>query len=417
MPRVYHLTDTLPYSHSVWGGAEQLTAKYISALQKHAPGRHFIICLFPSAPEIYQDAFFIKSASSVAKVGQMLANLIHFDPIACLELCKLFSRLPANSIIHIHNCKYLFFPAIVANLLTRIHMVMSIYDYWIMCPKVSLDRSGEFCLAMEGRMCADCYGKPKSRVKQNYHHWRRRFLHASLRQISLFHVLSRSSGDILQKSGIAKYKIKILSQIVEHEQIKVAPSFQFSFPTILFSGWMDTKKGLHIAVDAFGKIASKHSTARLIVAKFKANESYEAQIRARINELGLQERVLFFDRLKRNEFIAFLKGCDCLIIPEQWENMSPVVLCEAMYASKPVIASKVGGIPEFISDGHSGILVERNDVNGFAHAMDSLLSSETKRLAMGNNARQAAEAIFDESRILDGFDEIYRMAFCGDKRR
>ena len=155
------------------------------------------------------------------------------------------------------------------------------------------------------------------------------------------------------------------------------------------------------AIDAFGKIASSHPTARLIVAKFKANESYEAQIRARINELGLQERVLFFDRLKRNEFIAFLKGCDCLIIPEQWENMSPVVLCEAMYASKPVIASKVGGIPEFISDGYSGILVERNDVNGFAHAMDSLLSSETKRLAMGNNARQAAEAIFDETRILD----------------
>ena len=268
---------------------------------------------------------------------------------------------------------------------------------------------------MEGRICADCYGNPEKRLKQAYHHWRRKFLNTSLRQISTFHVLSRSSGDILQKSGIAKYKIKILSQIVEYEQIDSIPPFQFSFPTILFSGWMDPKKGLHIAIDAFGKIASSRPTARLIVAKLNANESYEAQIRARINALGLQERVLFFDRLKRNEFIAFLKGCDCLIIPEQWENMSPVVLCEAMYASKPVIASKVGGIPEFISDGYSGILVERNDVNGFAHAMDSLLSSETKRLAMGNNARQAAEAIFDETRILDGFDEIYRKAFHGKK--
>ena len=415
MPKVYHLTDTLPYSHPAWGGAEQLTAKYISALRKRAPGRHYVICLFPSTPEIYQDAYFIKSASSISKVGQRLADLIHFDPISCLELFKLFSQLPANSIIHIHNCKYLFFPAIFVNYLTRIRIVMSIYDYWIMCPKVSLDRSGELCISMEGRICADCYGSPENQLKQTYHHWRRKFLHASLRQISMFHVLSRSSGDILQKSGISKRKIKILPQIVEYEQIDSIPPFQFSFPTILFSGWMDQKKGLHIAIDAFGKIASSHPTARLIVAKFKANESYEAQIRARINELGLQERVLFFDRLKRNEFIAFLKGCDCLIIPEQWENMSPVVLCEAMYASKPVIASKVGGIPEFISDGYSGILVERNDVNGFAHAMDSLLSSETKRLVMGNNARQAAEAIFDETRILDGFDEIYRKAFHGKK--
>lgn len=415
MPRVYHLTDALPYSHSVWGGAEQLTAKYISALRKRVPGRHFIICLFPSKPEIYQDAYFIRSASSKMKFGQMLADFIHFDPIACLELFKLFSRLPANSIIHIHNCKYLFFPAIFANYLTRIRMVMSIYDYWILCPKISLDRSGEFCIEMEGRMCADCYGRPENRVKQAYHHWRRKFLHTSLRQISLFHVLSRSSGDILQKSGISECKIRILPQIVEYEHIKDVPPFQFSFPAILFSGWMDSKKGLHIAIDAFGKIASKHSTARLIVAKFKANESYEAQIRARISELGLQERVLFFNRLTRNEFIAFLKGCDCLIIPEQWENMSPVVLCEAMYASKPVIASKVGGIPEFISDGYSGILVDRNDVNGFACAMDRLLSSEAKRLTMGNNARQAAEAIFDETRILDGFGEIYRKAFHGEK--
>jgi len=413
MPKVYHLTDTLPYSHSVWGGAEQLTAKYISALRKRAPGRHYIICLFPSTTEIYQDTYFIRSASSIMKVGQMLADLIHFDPISCLELFKLFSQLPVNSIIHIHNCKYLFFPAIFANYLTRIRIVMSIYDYWIMCPKVSLDRSGEFCISMEGRICADCYGRQENRLKQTYHHWRRKFLNASLRQVSMFHVLSRSSGDILQKSGITKRKIKILPQIVEYEQIDSIPPFQFSFPTILFSGWMDPKKGLHIAIDAFGKIASSHPTARLLVAKLKANESYEAQIRSRINALGLQERVLFFDRLKRNEFIAFLKGCDCLIVPEQWENMSPVILCEAMYAAKPVIASKVGGIPEFILDGYSGLLVERTDVSGFAHAMDNLLSSERKRLIMGTHARQAAEVVFNENRILDGLDEIYRKVFHG----
>lgn len=347
------------------------------------------------------------------KFGQMLADFTHFDPIACLELVKLFSRLPANSIIHIHNCKYLFFPAIFANYLTRIRMVMSIYDYWILCPKISLDRSGEFCIEMEGRMCADCYGRPENRVKQVYHHWRRKFLHTSLRQISLFHVLSRSSGDILQKSRISECKIRILPQIVEYEHIDAIPPFQFSFPAILFSGWMDSKKGLHIAIDAFGKIASSHPTARLVIAKFNANEAYEAQIRSRINDLGLQERIVFFDRLKRNEFIALLKGCDCLIIPEQWENMSPVILCEAMYAAKPVIASKVGGIPEFISDGYSGILVERNDINGFAHAMHSLLSSESKRLIMGTHARQAAEVVFNENRILDGFDEIYRKVFHG----
>lgn len=413
MPKVYHLTDTLPYSHSVWGGAEQLTAKYISALRKRAPGRHFIICLFPSSPEIYQDAYFIRSASSVMKVGQMLADITHFDPIACMELFTLFSRLPANSIIHIHNCKYLFFPALFANYLTRIRMVMSIYDYWIMCPKISLDRSGEFCVAMEGRICAGCYGSPENRLKQAYHHWRKKFLRASLRQISLFHVLSRSSGDILQKSSISKHKIKILPQIVEYEHIDSVAPFQFSFPAILFSGWMDPKKGLHIAIDAFGKIASSHPTARLVVAKLNANEAYEAQIRSRISALGLQESVLFFDRLNRNEFIAFLKGCDCLIIPEQWENMSPVILCEAMYAARPVIASKVGGIPEFISDGYSGILVERNDIHGFAHAMDSLLSSERKRLIMGTHARQAAEVVFDENKILDGFNEIYQKVFYG----
>ena len=413
MTNVYHLTDALPYSHPVWGGAEQLTAKYIAALRKREPGKHHIICLSPSTPGLLQDAYYIKSASSVMKCWQRLADLTHFDFVSCLFLFKLFSKLPANSLIHIHNCKYLFFPAIVANYLTRVRMVMSIYDYWIMCPKVSLDRSGEFCLPMEGRLCADCYGSPGKRLKQSYHHWRRRCLRASLRQISLFHVLSRSSGSILQKNGISKHKITILSQVIEREDIDAVQPFRFPLPTILFSGWMDSKKGLHVAVDAFGKIAARHPTARLVVAKFKANESYEAQIRARIRELGLQERVIFYDRLKRAEFIAFLKGCDCLIIPEQWENMSPVILCEAMYAARPVIASNVGGIPEFISDGYSGILVERSDVHGFARAMDSLLSSEEKRLLMGSNARLDAEDIFNEDGILDGFDKMYRKVLHG----
>src|SRR4030067_2630473 len=47
MTNIYHLTDALPYSHPVWGGAEQLTAKYISALRNRSPGRHHIICLAP----------------------------------------------------------------------------------------------------------------------------------------------------------------------------------------------------------------------------------------------------------------------------------------------------------------------------------------------------------------------------------
>ena len=413
MTNTYHLTDALPYSHPVWGGAEQLTAKYISALRKREPGRHHIICLEPSTPGILQDAHAIRSASSLMKTGQRLADLTHFDFVSCLSLFALFSKLSANSIIHIHNCKYLFFPAIVANYLTRVRMVMSVYDYWILCPKVSLDRDGEFCRSMEGCLCADCYGSPGKRLKQCYHHWRRRCLRAALRQISLFHVLSRSSGEVLQKSGISEHKITVLPQVIAREEIDAVQPFRFPLPTILFSGWMDTKKGLHVAIEAFGKIAARHPTARLVVAKFKANELYEAQIRARIQELGLQERVIFYDRLKRSEFIAFLKGCDCLIIPEQWENMSPVILCEAMYASQPVIASNVGGIPEFISDGYSGILVERNDVDGFACAMDSLLSSEEKRLLLGSNARLEAEDIFNEDGILDGFDKMYRKVLHG----
>ncbi len=413
MTNVYHLTDALPYSHPVWGGAEQLTAKYISALRKREPGRHHIICLEPSTPGILRDAHYIRSASSLMKAGQRLADLTHFDFISCLSLFTLFSKLPANSVIHIHNCKYLFFPAIVANYLTRLRMVMSVYDYWILCPKVSLDRAGEFCHSMEGRHCADCYGTPGKWLKQCYHHWRRRCLQAARRQISLFHVLSHSSGEVLQKSGISEHKITVLSQVIAREEIDAVHPFRFPLPTVLFSGWVDSKKGLHVAIDAFGEIAARHPTARLVVAKFKANESYESQIVARVQALGLQERVIFYDRLKRPEFIAFLKGCDCLIIPEQWENMSPVILCEAMYASRPVIASNVGGIPEFISDGYSGILVERNDVHGFACAMDSLLSSEENRLLLGSNARQEAEDIFNEDGILDGFDKMYRKVLHG----
>ena len=215
MANIYHLTDALPYSHPVWGGAEQLTAKYIAALRKREPGKHHIICLEPSASGLLQDARAIRRASSLMKAGQRLADLSHFDFISCLSLFALFSKLPADAIIHIHNCKYLFFPAIAANYLTRKRMVMSVYDYWILCPKVSLDRDGEFCRSMEGRCCAGCCGSPGKWLKQGYHHLRKKSLRAALRQISFFHVLSHSSGEVLQKGGISEHRITVIPQVIE----------------------------------------------------------------------------------------------------------------------------------------------------------------------------------------------------------
>lgn len=102
-----------------------------------------------------------------------------------------------------------------------------------------------------------------------------------------------------------------------------------------------------------------------------------------------------------------LHDLDCLVLPSRRESL-PRVLLEAGMAGVPVVASRVGGIPEVIESGVNGVLVEPEDPGALADALLSLLGNQDRARLMGENARQKVIANFDIQQSVNAFYALYR---------
>ena len=114
-------------------------------------------------------------------------------------------------------------------------------------------------------------------------------------------------------------------------------------------------------------------------------------VRARAAQLELSDRVVFSGSC--NDVARRLAQSDVFVLISNWEGL-PLSILEAMRAGLPVIASRVGGVPEAVVDGETGYLVERGDAEGLGQALTRLLESPELRQQMGRQGKTKFEAEF-----------------------
>jgi glycosyltransferase involved in cell wall biosynthesis len=108
----------------------------------------------------------------------------------------------------------------------------------------------------------------------------------------------------------------------------------------------------------------------------------------------LPDGVLCRPFVAKDELLAYYQCADICVVPSLWDN-SPNTVYEAMAAGKAVVASRVGGIPELVVDGETGVLVEPNNPPQLAHAIVRLLRDEDERRAMGRKGRERIHRLAD----------------------
>ena len=119
---------------------------------------------------------------------------------------------------------------------------------------------------------------------------------------------------------------------------------------------------------------------------------------------GLGSHVIFTG-FKR-DVTGFLASFDISAHVTEREACSRAII-ESMAAGKPVVAMDDGGNPELVESGVTGILVEPDDINGFAAAVLDLLNDDAKRIRMGQKARARAEELFDVKRNAGETERVY----------
>jgi D-inositol-3-phosphate glycosyltransferase len=182
-------------------------------------------------------------------------------------------------------------------------------------------------------------------------------------------------------------------------------------PFLLFVGRLASNKGLLGLVEAFQVLAKHDPSATLVLVG--EDGGMRPAVERKAAELGLTSRVRIpgFVREDRRLASAF-REARLFVLPSEYEAFG-LVLLEALAQGTPAVASRVGGIPEFLEDGKAGRLVPPNDPPALAEALVALWDDEATRQRFGAYGRDVVVPRFGWERVVDALERIFREASDG----
>lgn len=186
---------------------------------------------------------------------------------------------------------------------------------------------------------------------------------------------------------------------------KIEPTpLSFSPPTLLIFGRLSWEKGFDTMIRAFALLKKNGSRAQLIVG---GDGIQKPALEKLVMDLNLTDSVKFTGVLTREEVLTIFNQATLVIVPSIHESFGLVIL-EAMQLGRPVIASRVEGIPEVVADGETGLLVPPKDPEALSQAIQNLLNNPDKAIMMGINGKKRASQ-FTLHQYANEYEEIYSL--------
>ena len=174
-------------------------------------------------------------------------------------------------------------------------------------------------------------------------------------------------------------------------------------PRLVCLGRLHEEKGFDVALEAAERLSVRWPDLEVVVAgEGPAREELEARARGG----RLAGRVSFPGWIAPDAVPTLLAGATVVPVPSIHEGFGLVAL-EAALAARPVVASRVEGIPEVVVDGETGILVPPGDPDALATALGALIADPARGRALGVRARALAIERFGVERCVDGYVEVY----------
>ena len=182
-------------------------------------------------------------------------------------------------------------------------------------------------------------------------------------------------------------------------------------PYILYTGRLDSRKGLVDLIESAKYVCQEHSEIKFILTGKGPNKKYLEQ---RINELGLKKNFYFAGFVARPKLLQYYQNATVYVLPSYYEGL-PTTLLEAMSCGIPTIATDVKGSSEVIADGETGLLVPPRDPKRLAKAILKLLNDKSLRLRIGLNARKYVVDNYDWEIITGKIEKIYESLIASNK--
>lgn len=182
--------------------------------------------------------------------------------------------------------------------------------------------------------------------------------------------------------GLKEEKVPMIYNGVDLGKCLPKADYELSSPAVLLHvGRFNEQKNHKGLLEAFSQVLQSHPDCCL---KLIGDGALEKETMQYAHSLGIREKVFFLGN--QTNIYPFLREADVFLLPSKFEGM-PMTIIEAMGTGLPIVASAVGGVPDMLEDGKSGILVSGEPENT-AQSVLQLLKQENLRSTLGSNALQ-----------------------------
>lgn len=321
------------------------------------------------------------------------------------EAVKKFSRLIRQfqpDLVHCHNIYHQLTPSIVgAAKKLGVPVVLTLHDYKPVCPVYTRLR--------DGQACSDCLGGNFINVMKH-----------------------RCAGGSLGKSALLFAEASVQRWMGSYEVVDafIAPSrfmkhsverrFSEERVKLLYNGVDVSTTSASNEDDGYVLYFGRLSAEKGIETLLKAHASSDSRWPLRVAGSGPMEDALrkqypgveFLGHVSGKALVDVVSRASVIVVPSEWYENCPMSVLEAMAYGKPVVGARMGGIPELVTDGETGLLFDAGNAAELKEQLNKLMSDTPFRARMGAAARDKAAREFSLAKHNEGLIDIYR-SVCG----
>lgn len=335
-----------------------------------------------------------RSPSRSSKIKSAL-SLIH-SPEAVEKITALIIDEKPD-ILHCHNIYHQLTPSII-NAASRLNIpvVLTLHDYKPICPVYTRLRGGDVCTkCSNGRFeslltqrCAD------GSIGKSALLWAEARYHAAVRsyqRVNRFIAPSRFMRDAMTHR-FGTDKVVHIPNGIDASRIKTSEDDD---RYVLYLGRLSLEKGVETLLQTH---AADNASWRLVIAGTGPMlEDYRSRFPS----------AEFVGHLTGEALEATLRKASVIVVPSEWHENSPLSILEAMAHAKPIVASRIGGIPELVRDGVTGLLFEAKNSRELSDRIRTLIDDSGLRTKLGREARRVVETEYSLSKHATALLSLY----------
>jgi glycosyltransferase involved in cell wall biosynthesis len=179
----------------------------------------------------------------------------------------------------------------------------------------------------------------------------------------------------------------------------------FDKPRILCLGRLVADKGFDLAIAAFAHVKNRIPGSRLVIA---GDGTARKELEHQTAMLGLSEFVDFPGWIDPDKVPQLINDSTMVVLPSRWREPFALVALHAAQMARPVVAARVGGLPETVIHEQTGLLIEKENVQQLVEAITFLLENPDEAIQYGRTGRKRAGDVFSMEKYINAYDDLYK---------